>query len=455
MVELLRTYSRGGWVAFLAGLGIFLLSLKSGRRVPLLMLGLFLALLLLLPNGLSRADPVAGGVDRSVGNRWLVWKGALTMTSDHWLGGVGSGEFGTQFTPWYQPIKMTTRYVAALNNYLTLSAERGILVLWGYLCLVFGILYTAWRKSRQTQNAWMLGVVSAQVVYLVAGLFTYSLTKWEVAWIFWTFFVVSSWHIVKNLRNSWRQRLAFPKPNAPPFLAFLTPIGASTLICLLILFSGSRLLAELSTRADFFIFNETGQQQHGVIVSPTRNDARGVIIWSHGKGGSIREDGKDTLRYLAEKGFIVVSIDYRDGGMDGLEDIRALLRWVLHNKEFESYPMYLAGFSLGARLSILAACYDPDPRLKAVASIGSAATWPFPEISPEEHLYDLKCPLLIIHGEEDRVNSVAQAYELERLCKRYRKSHELFIVEGASHYLNEEDQWFTALDRIAAFVDKH
>lgn len=161
MLELLRTYSRGGWVAFLAGLGLFLISLKPGRGVPWLMLALFVALLFMLPNGLSRADPAAGGVDRSVGNRWLVWKGALTMTSEHWLGGVGSGEFGKQFTPWYQPLKMNTRYLAALNNYLTLSAERGILTLWGYLCFVFGILWMAWLKCRKTQNAWMLGIVSA------------------------------------------------------------------------------------------------------------------------------------------------------------------------------------------------------------------------------------------------------------------------------------------------------
>lgn len=471
-LSLVRTYSRGGWIAFLAGVCVFLGSLHQWRRVPLLLIAIFLTLLLLVPDAADRSNPNAFGADRSVGNRILVWKGALAMTAAHWVSGVGDGRFGDEFTAWFQPVPMKTRYRSAINNYLTLSVERGIFALWGYLCLVLGVLWVAWLRAQRFQNPLALGAVSAQAVYLVSGLFTYCLTIWEVAWLFWALFAISAWQVFKETQRTWKMRwgltdstterfvskmnsVKFADAGKTLFRAFAPPLSASTVICLWILIGGFRLRADLPTRAELFTFDKTGQHQPGVIVRPAQVAAKGVILWNHGKGGNIHEDGKDTLRYLAEKGFIVVSVDYRDNGMDGLEDVRALAKWIARQTEFESYPIGLAGFSLGARLSILTACYDPTPRLKAVASIGAAAEWPMPEISPLEHLYELKCPLLIVHGEADHVNSVDQAHEFERLCKRYRKPYEIFIVRGGSHHLNEDDQWFTALDRIAEFMKKH
>jgi dipeptidyl aminopeptidase/acylaminoacyl peptidase len=207
----------------------------------------------------------------------------------------------------------------------------------------------------------------------------------------------------------------------------------------------------LEQKIKYFTFNETQHRESGAIVYPQKLTPRGVIIWSHGKGGKISEDVDYTLKPLSNKGFIVVAIDYRQGGIDSLEDIRALFQWVVGQKEFSSYPIYLAGFSLGARMAILTACYDTHERLKAIATIGSASEWDIPEISPAIHLQKLSAPLLIIHGEKDVINGVHEAYALKNLCEKYHKPHDMFIIKNASHNLDGRKLWNTALERVAEY----
>jgi len=473
IIALLGTYSRGAWAAFFVGVGMLAFSLKKWRRVPVFIALTFLVLLSVFPNGLDRSSPQNWVVDKSVGNRVLVWKGALAMTTEHWLSGVGAKRFGEAFTGWYQPRAMNTRYLTAINDYLTLSAERGIFALCFYLAIIFIVMWIAWRKAKQLQHLCMIGIICAQAAYLTSGIFTYSLTVWEVSCWFWILFAITisyilfSYRLIKHSMNMETKLHAggkvlracggylinlyeMAKNNSK---RFVPPVSGAIMICFLILLAGAYVQADLPVQADFFRFIETGQNQNGVIVYPKRIAPRGVIIWIHGKGGSIREDGKGTLRYLAEKGYIVVSFDYRENGVDGLEDVNALFKWVLQQKQFAKQPVYLAGFSLGARLSILTACSDADSRLRAVASIGSAAEWPFPEISPAEHLYDLKAPLLIVHGDAAEVNPVEQAYMLEKLCKRYRKPYKIVILKNAPHLLDE--QWLAALDCSIDFFKGH
>jgi pimeloyl-ACP methyl ester carboxylesterase len=438
LLGLLRTYSRGGWVAYVAGGIVLLLSLKKWRRVPVLLFILFIFLLIVVPDASDRADLGVIGEDRSVGNRVLVWKGAMAMMADHWIRGVGLGQFGEQFTPWYQPLDMKTRYIAALNNYLTLGAEAGVFVLCLYLMCVFSILWLAWIEARMRQHPLMIGVVCAEIVYLVSGLFTYSLTIWQVAWFFWLLFIVMVIYIIRHRED-------------PHGKDLIIPISLSIFVPLAIFIAGYKELVVLPTRVEQFTFNETGPKQAAVVIRPQFIIPRGVVIYNHGKNDVILGDGKDVLRYLAEKGFIVVSSNYRYQGSNGLYDVRALTHWVLEKPEFKDYPVYLVGFSLGARLSILTACYDPDPRIKGVASIASSVSWTAPELSPKDHLARLPCPLLIIHGELDKSISADHAYQLAMICKKYKKPHQLWVVKGGSHALGEEDRWFRTLDRIASF----
>jgi pimeloyl-ACP methyl ester carboxylesterase len=439
LLALLRTYSRGGWVAYIVAGIVFLLSLKKWRRVPVFLFIIFIIFLNLVPDAIERTDMGVVGKDRSVGNRVLVWKGALSMTADHWISGVGVGQFGEQFTPWYQPLEMNTRYIAALNNFLTLSSETGIIVLFLYLAAVFSILWLAWLEARMRQHPLMLGVVCAEVVYLVSGMFTYSLTIWQVAWLFWLLFVVMIVYVVRHREDETRKDL-------------LPPIAISVVLTSAILAAGFYYLSQLPTRVELFTFRETGQNQDAVMIYPVTVEPKGVLIYNHGKKDVILGDGKDVLRYLAEKGFIVVSSNYRYEGLDALTDVRALTKWVLNQPSLKPYPIYLVGFSLGGRLSMLTASYDPDPRIKAVATIASAASWSVPELSPKEHLSGLPCPLLIVHGDQDKSNSVSHAYELRNLCKRLKKPYRLIIVREGSHFLDHGDQWARTMDSVASFL---
>lgn len=227
------------------------------------------------------------------------------------------------------------------------------------------------------------------------------------------------------------------------------PTATATIACVLVLAAGGYLLHKQPSRIDFFTFKNGELFQRGVSIRPRKSKPLGVIVSIHDRGSTLLEEGRNTLRYLADKGYVVISVNYRDNGMEGLQDARAITAWVMQRNELKDYPVYLTGFDLGGRLAILTACCDSFPRLKAVASIGSAAEWPFPEISPSEHIQSLSCPLLIVHGENDLVNPVSQAHLLENLCARQSKQCDLLIVKGASHFLDNE--WTLVLDHVSVF----
>jgi len=132
-VILILTYSRGGWIAYGFGLAFLAATAPRLRRVCAFCSIGFLLGFILIPKALDRAGSVADQEDRSISNRIEVWKGALAMTAAHSFVGLRNDFFGTQFSAWYQPIKMNTRYGAALNNYLTISSEHGSIWLMFYL----------------------------------------------------------------------------------------------------------------------------------------------------------------------------------------------------------------------------------------------------------------------------------------------------------------------------------
>lgn len=446
IVELIQTYSRGGWLACLSGFGLLFASLKqkylSTAGLALLIL---IVCIMIFPDAHKRINYDYTSHDNSVLNRLEVWRGALAMTAYYGWNGAGDDNFGKEFDAWFQPIKMKTSYRTAINNYLTLSSENGIVIFGIYLIIVLMPLWLSWKLAVKAQNFPILGMCAAMLAYLISGCFTYSINVYDVSSWFWLLIGITTAYIVLCCYKN-KISLRFVVRDAVPSLLF------SLLACILIYGSGMYVLAKMPTRHIFFRFDGTGHGLSSVIIYPTKQVPRGVVIWSHGKGDSIRDDGKNTLRYMAEKGFIMIAMDYRGSEMDALEDIRSLTKWVLAQKQFEEQPIFLAGFSLGARLSILTACHDPNPRIRAVASIGAVSEWPFEIISPVEHLYNLGTPLLIVHGEIDKINIVENAYKLESLCKHYHKSYDIYIVHGGSHALDEDDHWFVALDRISNFL---
>lgn len=197
-----------------------------------------------------------------------------------------------------------------------------------------------------------------------------------------------------------------------------------------------------------FSFSESGVSLVGVITRPL-GTPKGVIIYHHIWDAQTRDEIVQDLHYLSTQGFVVISAGLRNNGMDGLEDARALTRWVLKQERFQSYPIFLAGFGLGGRLAILTACDQAQSRIKAIAAISAETEWPFPELSPADHISSLAAPLLLIYGgAEQNRNLIDGARQFLKTCQSRGKQAEMEVLADVGSSL--EKKWFEGLDQVAA-----
>jgi carboxymethylenebutenolidase len=112
----------------------------------------------------------------------------------------------------------------------------------------------------------------------------------------------------------------------------------------------------------------------------------------------------------------------------------------------DSPRIALLGFSLGAYLSLALAAYDK--RVVAVAELFGG----FPK-EIEANAATLP-PVLILHGEADKVVPVSEAYRLEAICKRHNIPYEIKIYRGQGHGFTGLAQ-MDAMRRIVGFLRKN
>lgn len=138
---LVHTFSRGGFVALLAGLAILLAGfrrqLRTRRAIALALIAVTLTAASALTGFASRLASSSPGADGSVGNRLAIWKTVPRMMVDA-PGGWGSGNSGAAFMGWYQPPGRNERYLSLVNSHLTWLAESGWFGRW---TLVAGWLF--------------------------------------------------------------------------------------------------------------------------------------------------------------------------------------------------------------------------------------------------------------------------------------------------------------------------
>ncbi len=180
---LLASWSRGGWMGFVAAvLGIVaLLPRRRGWGIALLMVvligGLGLYAVDLLPASIaarltgfleySRFADVRGvginDTNYAVIERMAHWQAALSMWRAHFWLGVGFGCYEAAY-PTYRLINWPLALGHAHNYYLNLLAESGILGLLAYLVLLGCVLARLWRVSRRMigrKRGLALGLIGA------------------------------------------------------------------------------------------------------------------------------------------------------------------------------------------------------------------------------------------------------------------------------------------------------
>jgi len=194
---------------------------------------------------------------------------------------------------------------------------------------------------------------------------------------------------------------------------------------------------------------------------PSTNGQRlPAVIGLHGSGGG-HASMTEPASLLAGQGFAVYVLHYFDrtgaAGIDGLPAIfRHYPAWmktlwdavsfVAAQPQVDPERIGLLGFSLGAYLALSAA--GIDSRVKTVVEF-------FGGMPKEMKLFMRRlCPVLILHGEQDKTVPVAEAYHLQQLLEKKQIPYEMQIYPGVGHGFSGEI-WRDAGLRTLAFLNKH
>ncbi len=172
---LLLTQSKGGIVAFLAGLAIFGLLTIIDRRFPAQkhrILTILIPLVLLLVGATIcaavlyglRHGRLPGGNSMLV--RWQYWTASAQMVADHPLAGVGPGNF-SDYYPHYKPAAALESVADPHNWPLSLITQYGPLGLLGFLAMLWVPL---WRSVMSTRLAVPSADTSRRPAYRTSAL---------------------------------------------------------------------------------------------------------------------------------------------------------------------------------------------------------------------------------------------------------------------------------------------
>jgi dipeptidyl aminopeptidase/acylaminoacyl peptidase len=202
-------------------------------------------------------------------------------------------------------------------------------------------------------------------------------------------------------------------------------------------------------------------------------------------------------QYLASRGFVVASVNYRLGigyghefhnpersgprGASEYQDVLAAGKYLQSRPDVDprrigiwggSYGGYLTALALGRNSDVFAAGVDlhgrhdftsfPSQRQQLAAAVGDGidpghlaetmrTAW---ESSPIAWVKTWKSPVLFIHGDDDRNVPVEQTVDLVQRLRRAGVSHEEMILPDEIHAFLLHRSWLKVNAATAAFFEK-
>jgi hypothetical protein len=185
-----------------------------------------------------------------------------------------------------------------------------------------------------------------------------------------------------------------------------------------------------------------------VFVEPAAVPARGAVLLCHGIGETV-EQWFGVQQLLAANGVASLVFDYSGYGKSPGPphwkqfELDAVAAFAVLEKLTPGLPATVLGFSLGSGVAIAAIDRLPARRLilcEAFTSFRHAAVSAgiprlLARVVPpiwraQQRLAECKLPVLIVHGEKDRLFPVAMAHELAGWCE---PRAEVVLIPNTSH----------------------
>jgi acetyl esterase/lipase len=174
--------------------------------------------------------------------------------------------------------------------------------------------------------------------------------------------------------------------------------------------------------------------EHGsfkcVAVLPKPIHQYPVIIYAHGSGGSLLNDGNE-LRQMAELGLATVGFEY-DQTHEATFDAQfeASLRYLGRQHWADTNAIAWVGFSLGANRMLDFALQHPEQQPQLLVQLSGAG---LSEGQTNSRLESLHYPVLLVHGEQDEVFPVENTKQLASILQTNGLPVELKIIPGIPH----------------------
>jgi dipeptidyl aminopeptidase/acylaminoacyl peptidase len=232
---------------------------------------------------------------------------------------------------------------------------------------------------------------------------------------------------------------------------------------------------------------------YGCLQIPSEDGPFPAVIFIHGGYGDNPEYTRALLEWkvaqlLFQKGFLVLSTDYRHDleGRD-IDDIVAAFEYVSHLPNVKSDKVAYFGDSHGSYLAMMAATRTEPFAIVHGWGVTDMAEWfehikkssipiyqriaedlrkslggeprdvpeVYKQVSPITQVSSIKCPVLILHGEDDEDVPVEHAYKLAEALKEAGTEHELHVFKNASHGLRSPEAQQAMDSIVLEFVKRH
>ena len=302
------------------------------------------------------------------------------------------------------------------------------------------------------------------------------------------------------LFNNGRQIAFFHSTARDPFLPFIASIDGSNM----------KPLAPQALSKDFpsaglvvpeqVIFKAAdGTEIHGQLFKPANASGKlPALVFMH--GGPMRQmllswhylyyyhNSYAMNQYLASRGYMVLSVNYRSGigygrafrlaqhrgarGASEYQDIIAGAKYLRERDDVDKKRVGLWGGSYGGYLTALGLARNSDIFAAGVDFHGvhdwsaRVAGLPVPtdtadrnrvarESSPISSVEKWKSPVLLIHGDDDRNVEFSQTVNLVRRLRANNVEFEQLIFPDEIHDFLRHQDWLRAYHAGAEFFDKH
>jgi dipeptidyl aminopeptidase/acylaminoacyl peptidase len=218
-----------------------------------------------------------------------------------------------------------------------------------------------------------------------------------------------------------------------------------------------------------------------------------AVIFIHGGYGDNPEYTRALLdwnvaKLLLQEGFVVVSTDYRHDleGRD-IDDIVAAFDYTSHLPSIKSDKVAYFGDSHGSYLAMMAATRTEPFAIIHGWGVTDMAEWfeyikkssipiyqriaedlrkslggepqdvpeVYRQVSTITQIDRIKCPVLILHGEDDEDVPVAQAYKLVQALKEAGKQYELRVFKNEKHGLRTPEARQAMAQAALEFINKY